>query len=85
MAAILIGTWVFYLTFEGPTRFDISHFLTLPLLVAADFTAIATLYAAARYYVTKKGTPTPDELFSMLKGEQADQEQDKNESENNKF
>lgn len=82
VAAIFIGTWLFYLTYEGSTRFDINHVLTLPLLAAADFTAMAVLYAAARYYIIKKGKPTPEELLNMIKGPQPEETQDKTEPEN---
>ncbi len=84
VASILIGTWLFYLTYEGSTRFDINQTVTLPLLAAADFTALAIIYAAARYYTIKHGKPTPDELLNKIKGLEPERAQDKAESENNK-
>lgn len=81
IAVILIGTWLFYLIFEGSTRFDINQTYTLPLLVAIEFTALATLFAAGRYYTAKKGKIG---LIDLMKEHQTGQEQDKAESENNK-
>jgi hypothetical protein len=72
------------LTFESSTRLDINNILTLPLLAAADFTALAILYAAARYYIIKNGKPTPDELLNKIKGHKPEQAQDKAVSESNK-
>ncbi len=84
IAAILIGTWVYYLTIDGPTRFDINETITLPLLVAADFTALAVLYAAGRYYTAKKGNLIKEKMGSIMQDPEAGQTQDDAESEENK-
>ncbi len=83
-AIILIGTWLFYLIFEGTTRFDLNQTITLPLLVAADFTAITILYAAGRYFTAKKGKLIREGMNSLMGDHQDKQTQDKAESENNK-
>ncbi len=83
-AVILISTWLFYLLYEGSTRYDINQTITLPLLVAADFTAISILYAVGRYYTAKKGNIVKATLSNMVKDEPVEQTQDSTESEDNK-
>jgi len=46
---IFITVWGFYILYEGQTRFDVNQTITLPLLIAAESTALAVLYAVARY------------------------------------
>lgn len=83
-AIILIGTWLFYLMFEGPTRFDVNQTITLPLLVAVDFTAITILYVAGRYFTAKKSNLIKKGMNSLMGDHQDEQAQDKTESENTK-
>jgi nitric oxide reductase large subunit len=84
VAVILFGTWLFYLAYDGSTRFDINQTITLPLLLAADFTALAALYAAGRYYTAKKGTSIKESMHKLMDEHQAGQAQDTDEPENNK-
>ncbi|MCP4042896.1 MAG: hypothetical protein GY731_13220 [Gammaproteobacteria bacterium] len=63
---VFIGVWLFYLTYDGTTRFDINQTATLPLLVAADFTALAILYVAGRYYTAGKDNLIGDKLNNMM-------------------
>lgn len=83
VATIVIGAWIFYLNFDGATRFDISQSLTLPLLLAADFTGLALLYVIGRYLYIKKNSSLID---VMLKNpgtdNQAEQAQDENNGKN---
>ena len=85
VAVIVIGTWLFYLTYEGSTRLDINQTLTLPLLAAADFTALAALYIIGRYYTAKKKAKLIGEkLNKMMTDGQAQQTQNETGSENSK-
>lgn len=84
VVVILIGAWLFYLMFEGSTRFDVNHVITLPLLVAAEFTAVAVLYAAGRYFTAKKSKLIKEGMNSLMGDHQDEQTQNKAESENNK-
>ncbi|GMQ83794.1 MAG: hypothetical protein BMS9Abin06_0535 [Gammaproteobacteria bacterium] len=70
IAVILIGTWVYYLMFEGSTRFDISETVTLPLLVAVEFTGVAVLYAAGRYFTAGKSKLISDNLANLMKDQE---------------
>ncbi|HEC12352.1 MAG TPA: hypothetical protein ENI80_03740 [Acidiferrobacteraceae bacterium] len=81
IAVIFIGAWIFYLTFDGSTRFDVSETITLPLLAAADFTALAILYAAGRYYTAKKGNINKT-LANMANDRQTEETRDKTGAEN---
>ncbi len=81
---ILTGSWLFYLLYGGTTRFDLNQIITLPLLVAADFTALSILYAAGRYYTARKGGIDSADLSNLVSGGQAGQIQDGIEPENNK-
>ena len=83
VATLLLGTWVFYLTYDGSTRFDLSQTLTLPLLAAADLTGLAILYAVGRYhFAKKKGELIADNLNKQITDNQAEQTQGENHSEN---
>ncbi|MCK5308647.1 MAG: hypothetical protein KAJ73_08555 [Zetaproteobacteria bacterium] len=53
---IFIAVWGFYFSYEGTTRFDVNQTFTLPLLIAAESTALAVLYAVFRYYSHKVKT-----------------------------
>ena len=66
VAAIIIAGWLYYLTFEGTTRFDVNETITLPLLIAAELTALAFLYAAGRYYMAKDGKQITEKLSSIV-------------------
>ena len=81
---IFIGAWLFYLTYDGSTRFDINQTITLPLLVAADFTALAILYVAGRYYTARKGGIVSEKLNNMMQDHQAKLAQNETETDNNK-
>lgn len=83
-AVILISTWLFYLLYDGSTRFDVNQTITVPLLVAADFTAISILYSVGRYYTAKKTNIVTATLNNMMKDEQTEQTQDNAESDDNK-
>ncbi|GMR07039.1 MAG: hypothetical protein BMS9Abin26_0041 [Gammaproteobacteria bacterium] len=84
IGAILIGTWVYYLAYEGATRFDINEVITLPLLGAVEFTTLAVLYAAGRYYTAKKGVLIKEKMDSIMQNPEAGETQDDAESEENK-
>jgi hypothetical protein len=82
---IFIGTWLFYLTYDGATRFDVNQTITLPLLVAADFTALAILYVAGRYYTARKGTTLISEnLNNIMQDHPAELTQNESETDNTK-
>lgn len=81
-AVIFIGAWLFYLTFDVSTRFDVNETITLPLLAAADFTAITILYAVGRYFTAKKGS-IGKKVANIMKGHQTKETQAKAESKNN--
>lgn len=49
VAVILFSSWLFYLLYDGATRFDINQTITLPLFIAIWLTALALLYIAGRY------------------------------------
>jgi hypothetical protein len=57
---IFVVVWVFYLNYEGTTPFDINETLTLPLLIAAEYTGLALLYAIWRYAYDKRGKDGKD-------------------------
>ena len=85
VAAIILVTWVFYLTYDGATRFDISQSITLPLLAAVDFTGLAILYAIGRYYFAKKkGELLDGNLNKQITDNKVEQTQSENHSEDNK-
>ena len=84
ITVILLGAWLFYLIYDAPTRFDVNQTLTLPLLVAAEFTALAILYAAGRYFTAKKGKLINENMSSLIKDQQAKQTQAETESEDSK-
>jgi len=80
VAAIPLVTWVFYLTYDGSTRFDLSQTITLPLLLAADFTGLALLYVIGRYYMLKKKSSLINEF---LKKPGTDNQAEQTREENN--
>ena len=85
VAAIVLGTWVFYLTYDGSTRFDLSPTITVPLLAAVDFTGLAILYAVGRYYFAKKEAELlAENLNKHIPDNQAEQTPSESHSENNK-
>ena len=81
---IFIAAWMFYLTYDGSTRFDINQTITLPLLVAADFTALAMLYVAGRYYTARKGTIVSESMNKIMQDHQVEQTQNEAETDNSK-
>lgn len=85
ITVILLGAWLFYLIYDTPTRFDINQSATLPLFVAAEFTALAILYAAGRYFTAKKGKQfISKKLSGIMSDEHDEQTQVETESENSK-
>ncbi len=70
IAVILIATWVYYFMFKSPTRFDISETVTLPLLVAVEFTGLAVLYAAGRYFTAGKSKLISEDLANLIKDQE---------------
>jgi len=81
---IFIGTWLFYLLYDGSTRFDINQTITLPLLVAADFTALAILYVVGRYYTVRKSTLVSESMNKIMQDHQIELTQNETETGNNK-
>ena len=81
---IFIGTWLFYLIYDGSTRFDINQTITLPLLVAADFTALAILYVVGRYYTVRKSTLVSESMNKIMQDHQIELTQNETETGNNK-
>ena len=82
IAVILFGTWVFYLMYDGSTRFDINPTITLPLLAAADFTALGILYVMGRYYTAKKkGGVIGENINKLISDGQTEQAQDESQDE----
>ncbi len=81
---IFIGAWLFYMTYDGSTRFDINQTITLPLLVAADFTALTILYIAGRYYTTRKNSLVSDKLNAIMQDRPAELTQDEPETDKSK-
>lgn len=82
---IFLGVWLFYLIYNGPTRFDVNQTITLPLIVAAEFTALVILYAAGRYFTAKKGKQLiSKKLSGFMSDEHDEQTQVETESENSK-
>ncbi len=59
-ALIFIAVWAFYFNYEGATSFDINETFTLPLMVAAEYSGLALLYAVWRYAYDKKGKDGKD-------------------------
>ena len=82
---IIIGAWLFYLTYDGSTRFDVNQTITLPLLVAAEFTALAILYVVGRYYTARKSTLVSESMNKIMQDNQAKLAQNETETDNNKI
>lgn len=73
VTVILLSAWLFYLIYGGSTRFDVNQTVTLTLLVAAEFTALAILYAAGRYFTAKKGRLISKDMSNLIRDQQAKQ------------
>lgn len=76
IAVIVIASWLFYLVFDGSTRFDVNEIFTLPLLVAAELSTFAVLYAAGRYFTAKKGRLITGDIANLIDEHQAGQTPD---------
>jgi hypothetical protein len=84
IAVILFSGWLFYLIYDGTTRFDVNQKITLPLFIAAELTALAILYAAGRYFTAKKSKEINQKISSMMVDPEDEQTQVETASENSK-
>ena len=72
---LMITVWTFYLNFDGQTRFDVTASLTLPLLLALEVTAFATLYGIWRYYTLRHGPIDVAKAVDKMRAMNTDQQQ----------
>jgi drug/metabolite transporter superfamily protein YnfA len=75
VAAIVVGAWLFYFTFDGATRYDVNQTITLPLFVAAWLTAVAAVYAIGRYYKAKQGELVTETVSKLMQDQQPEKDQ----------
>ncbi len=82
VSLVVMGSWLYYLSFEGATRFDVNQTITLPLFIAVWLTALAILYVSGRYFSAKKSRQTSAMLSRVVVEQQVEQTAKKSESEN---